>query len=97
MNKITYNDKLIFIKLKATPNDILLIKVYIPTSDSEHDTIEEVYSGLEELSKLAKGKCNLRIMGDWNVIVWKCINGQEIGDYGIGTRNERDDRFVNHK
>jgi len=69
VNKITYNDRLILIKLRAKPNDIVLIQVYFPTSDAEDDAIEEVYSGLEELCKLAKGEDNLIIMGDWNAIV----------------------------
>ncbi|VVC26960.1 Endonuclease/exonuclease/phosphatase [Cinara cedri] len=93
-SKITYNDKLILIKLRAKPNDIVLIQVYFPTSDTEDDAIEEVYSGLEELCKLAKGEDNLIIMGDWNAIVGEGAEGQEVGAFGLGTRNERGDRLV---
>lgn len=94
MNKITCNDRLILIKLRTKPNDIVLFQVYFPTSDAEDDAIEEVYSGLEELCKLAKGEDNLIIMGDWNAIVGEGAEGQEVGAFGLGTRNERGDRLV---
>ncbi|VVC29974.1 Endonuclease/exonuclease/phosphatase,Reverse transcriptase domain [Cinara cedri] len=78
VSKITYKDRLILIKLRAKPNDIVLIQVYFPTSDAEDDAIEEVYSGLEELCKLAKGEDNLIIMGDWNALVGEGAEGQEL-------------------
>jgi len=83
VNKITYNDRLILIKLRAKPNDIVLIQVYFPTSDAEDDAIEEFYSVLEELCKLAKGEDNLIIMGDWNAIVGEGAEGQEVGAFGL--------------
>ncbi|KAL4141626.1 hypothetical protein QTP88_004234 [Uroleucon formosanum] len=82
--------KLENIKLEMMILDIdilVLIQVYFPTSDAENDAIEEVYSGLEELCKLAKGEDNLIIMGDWNAIVGE-------GAFGLGTINERGDRLV---
>jgi len=45
--------------LRSKPNDIVLILVYFPTSYAEDEAIEEIYSGLEELCKLAKEKDNL--------------------------------------
>lgn len=56
VNKIAYNDRVILIKLRTKPNDILLIQVYFPISDAEDDAIEEVYSGLEELMQISKRK-----------------------------------------
>lgn len=33
-------------------------------------------------------------MGDWNAIVGEGAEGQEVGAFGLGTRNERGDRLV---
>jgi hypothetical protein len=49
VNKIAYNNCLILIKLRAKPNDIVLIQVYFSTSDTEDNAIKKVYSGLEEI------------------------------------------------
>lgn len=95
MNKIAYSDRLILTKLRANPNNIVLIQVYFPTSDVDDDDIEEVYSGLEEHYKLAKGEDNLIIMGDWNSIVGECADSQEVRAFGLATRNERGDRPIN--
>lgn len=39
---------------------------------------------------------NLIIMGDWNVVVGEGVDGQEVGAYGLGTRNESGNRFVDY-
>lgn len=93
MNKITYKDRLILIKIRTKPNDIVLFQVYFPTLNAKDDAIEEVYSGLEELCKLAKREDNLIIKSDWNAIVGESAFGA-FGAFGLGTRNERGDRFV---
>jgi hypothetical protein len=66
--------------------------VYFVISDAEND-VEEICSVLEELLKLAKGDDNLIIMGDCNAIVGKGAKGQEVGEFGLRTRNERGDHL----
>jgi hypothetical protein len=85
---------LILIKFRDKPNYTVLIRVYFPTPDAEDNVVEEVYSGLEELCRLAKREYILIIMGDWNAIVGEGAEDQEVGAFGLGTRNERGHRFV---
>jgi len=67
INKNAYNDRLVLIKLKANPNNTIIIQVYFPT-DADENNIEEMYAGLEDFCNLATGGDSLIIMGDWNAV-----------------------------
>ena len=57
VKKIVCNDRIIAIKLKAEPVNILVIQVYMPTSEYEDDEVEKLYDTLEEiLEKMEKVK-----------------------------------------
>lgn len=45
INKLAYNDRLIMVKFKAEPSDIVVIQVYFPTTEAEDGEIEEMYAG----------------------------------------------------
>ena len=49
VKKIVYNDRIIAIKLQAEPINILMIQVYVPTSEHEDDEVEELYGVIEEI------------------------------------------------
>jgi hypothetical protein len=49
VKKIVCNDRIIALKLKAEPVDILIIQVYMPTSEYEDDEVEKVYDTIEEI------------------------------------------------
>ena len=62
--KIIYNDRIIAIKLQAEPLNILMIQVYMPTSEHEDDEVEELYVVIEEiLEEDGKGDTNTIILG----------------------------------
>jgi hypothetical protein len=43
VKKSVYSDIIIAVKLKAEPVSILIVQVYMPTSDYEDDEVEELY------------------------------------------------------
>jgi diphthamide synthase (EF-2-diphthine--ammonia ligase) len=47
--KIVYNNRIITIKLQAEPINILMIQVYMSTSEHEDDEVEELYDVIEEI------------------------------------------------
>ena len=49
VKKIVCNDRIIAIKLKVEPVNILVIQVYMPTSEYEDDEVEKLYNTLEEI------------------------------------------------
>ena len=57
------------IKLSSTPVDIIVIQVYMPTSQHKDDEIEDMYEEIEVLMRQVKGNDFAVIMGDWNAVV----------------------------
>jgi hypothetical protein len=49
VKKTVYNDRIIALKLKAEPVSILIMQVYLPTSEYEDDEVENFYDTLEEI------------------------------------------------
>ena len=83
VKKIVYNDRIIVIKLH-----ILMMQVYMPTSEHEDDEVEEMYGIIEEiLEEDGKGNTNTIIMGDWNSVVGDEPYRNIVGPHGLGRKN----------
>ena len=91
---IQYSDRIVMVRLESKPVNTVIIQVYMPTSAHSDDEIEEVYSDLEEVLKFVKGNENLIILGDWNAVIGEEEERGITGKYGLGTRNERDNRLI---
>jgi hypothetical protein len=88
------NDRLLMVKLKGEPRDIVIIQVYMPTSDHEDEEVDEMYEQIEELVDKQKGTDCVIVMGDWNAVVGEGRDGSEVGQFGLGARNDRGERLV---
>lgn len=86
---VWHSDRLLLVKVAAVPVNLVIIQVYMPTTEHEEEEVEGMYEKLEELIKEEKGKDNVVVMGDWNAVVGEGREGKEIGGYGLGVRNER--------
>ena len=51
VKKIVYNDRIIAIKLQTEPITLLMMQLYMPTSEHENDEVEEFYDTIEEIFK----------------------------------------------
>ena len=49
VKKIVCNDRIIAVKLKAKPVNILIMQVYMPASEYEDDEVEKLYDTIEEI------------------------------------------------
>jgi len=95
VTKVTQcSDRMILVKLKADPVDIVIIQVYMPTSKEEDEVIESLYEQIEELIKKEKATDQIIIMGDWNAVVGEGRDDKVVGDFGLGKRNERGQTLV---
>ena len=96
VKKIVYNDRLIAIKLQAEPINILMIQVYMPTSEHEDYEVEELYDIIEDiLEEDGKVDTNTNIMGDWNSVVGDESYRNIVGPHGLGRKNHRGQVFIN--
>lgn len=66
----------------------------MPTSDYEDEEVEDIYEQMEELIGSGRGNEYLVIMGDWNAVVGEGKDGNVIGGYGLGRRNNRGKMMV---
>jgi len=96
VERICYEDeRLMLVKLKGKPSNMIIIQVYMPTTSHDKEEIELMYGKIEELlDRETKGRDYTIIMGDWNAVVGEKREGNIVGDYGLGTRNQRGDQLV---
>ena len=60
----------------------------MPTTEHEDEEIEQIYEKVEGMIKQERGRFCVTIMGDMNAVLGEGGEGDEIGNYGLGRRNE---------
>ena len=82
------SDRIMTLRLKAAPVNLLLIQVYAPCEDGEEDEKESFYELLDQtIKENGRGRECLMVMGDFNGKVGK--NKEDtIGPFGMGLKNE---------
>ena len=94
--KIEYtNERIIWIRLKGVNKDLVIIQVYMPTSQYQEEELEQYYEKIEDIIEREKRNACIIVMGDWNAVVGEGEENKEVGKYGLGKRNERGERLVN--
>ena len=72
----------------------MVIQVDAPTSNAEEAEVEQFYEDLQDLLELTHKRDVFFIIGDWNAKV----GSQEIpgitGKFGLGVRNEAEQRLI---
>ena len=88
------SDRLMMVKIQAEPVNMIIIQIYMPTTDHEDDEVDLVYEQFEELLEKQKGTENVVITGDRNAVVEEGRHGNEVGMYELGQRNDKGDKLV---
>ena len=73
---------------------MLVIQVYVSTSNIKEAEVEWFYEDLQELLELTPNKDVLFIIGDWNAKVGSQETPGVTGKFGLGMRNEAGKRSI---
>ncbi|XP_044750612.1 uncharacterized protein LOC123310952 [Coccinella septempunctata] len=91
---IPLNDRTAFWKLRTTHRDMNIVQVYAPTNDKSDQETEEFYSAIDEILRLTKRGEITMVIGDFNAKIGCGAEGDNVGSYGLGTRNDRGNRLA---
>jgi hypothetical protein len=95
IKKLVCNERIDALKFKLVPVRILIMQVYIQTSEYEDDKVEMLYDSIEEiLEEEGKGDTNTIILGDRNSVVGDGPYRNSVGSRGLGRRNCRDQMLI---
>ncbi|PNF20185.1 hypothetical protein B7P43_G16811 [Cryptotermes secundus] len=95
VKKIVCNDRIIALKLKAEQVDILIMQVYMPTSDYEIDEMEKCMTQLKKFfRKMTEVTTASIILGDWNSIVGDEPYQNIFGLHGLKRRNHKGQMLI---
>ena len=87
------SERVIIVRIQGHPINIPIIQVYAPTSDAADEDIEDFYETAQSAVDSIPKRDFLIIMGDWNAKIGKTEKSECLGQYGLGTRNERGDKL----
>ena len=77
---------MISVCFQGKPFNIMVIQVYVLTSNAEEAEVEQFYEDLQDLLKLTPKKDVLFIIGDWNAKVGSQEIPGVMGKFGFGVQ-----------
>src|SRR6476619_7890448 len=89
-----FGDRIMVVKVKADPVDMVIVQAYLPTTDCEDEEVEKLYDQLEEILGKQKGTDNVIVIGDFNAVVGEDKEDRVVGKFGLGKRNGRGERLI---
>ena len=64
-----FGDRIMVVKVRADPEDMVIVQAYLPAADYEDEGVEKLYDQLEETLGKQNGTDNVIVMGDFNAVV----------------------------
>ena len=86
--------RVMLIKIAAKPVGLNIIQVYAPTTAYSDSEVDEFYEQVDSVRRQCKAEEVTIVMGDLNAKVGQGSSGSVVGDFGLGERNERGDKWV---
>src|SRR6476619_7230065 len=63
-----FGDRIVVLKVKPDPVDMVIVQAYLLTTDYEDEEVEKLYDQLEEILGKQKGTHSVIVMGDFNAV-----------------------------
>ena len=96
MGFLPISNRVMIVKIEGKPFNLAVIQAYAPTSDHSEEDIEQFYEDMEKAHQQVKSTDILVVMGDMNAKIGKGKVENYVGEYGLGTRNERGERLLEY-
>ena len=74
--------------------NIMVIQVYVPTSNTEEVEVKQFYEDLQDILELTSKKYVLFIIGDWNAKVGSQETPGVTGKFELGRWNEAGQKLI---
>ena len=87
-------NRTISVHFQGKPFNIMVIRVYVQTSNPEEAEVEWFYEDLQDLLELTPKKDVLFIRWDWNAKVGSQETPGVTGKFGLGVQNEAGQRLI---
>lgn len=91
---VPISDRVALLQLNGQGVQINLMQVYAPTTDAAEDEVDAFYEDIKEGLKKTRSEDVNIVMGDFNAKVGAGNESEVTGRWGLGERNERDDRMI---
>ena len=88
------NNRMISVHFQGKLFTTTVIQVYAPTTNAEEAEVEWFYEDLQDLLELTPQKYVFFIIGDWNAKVGSQETPGVTGKFGLGVRNEAEQRLT---
>src|SRR2546425_1286432 len=90
------SDRIMVMRLKMAPINVLLVQIYAPCEDEKEEEKERFYERLDQvIGEYKKGRKCLIVMGDFNGKVGDDREEDIVGPFGLGVRNDNGERVMN--
>ena len=88
------SERVLLVRIKGKPFDVCIIQVYAPTCDHSEEAVVEFYCDIMKAKQQCKPHDVTLVMGDLNAKLGQGREGDMVGPYGLGERNERGDTWA---
>ena len=90
------SDKVLYVRIRATPFNISFIEVYAATTEATDEEVEGFYDQIRTALEISKSQDIVFVAGDFNAKVGTDFLCPEVcGRYGLGMQNDRGERLLN--
>src|SRR2546425_12479005 len=89
------SERIMIMRLKVAPINILLVQIYAHNGDEEEEEKDRFYERLDKVVKdYRKGRECVIVIGDFNGKVGEIREEETIGYFGVGVRNANGESVV---
>ena len=85
---------MISVRFQGKAFNIMVIQIYVPTSNAEEAEVEQFCEDLQDLLELTPKKDVLFIIGDWNAKVGSQETTGVTGKFSLGVQNEAGQKLI---